>query len=83
MISDADRRIVLSMLKLGRWKAFTHMRLPEIQVDQNSEIYFEKMLARQEVDNLHHAPCCPANHYHKRRLVFSRCICGATREMRR
>ena len=29
------------------------------------------------LDELHHAPACPANHYHKQRLPTGRCTCGA------
>jgi hypothetical protein len=39
------------------------------------------MLKYQQFDNLKHAPCCPANHFHRSRLVFYRCTCGTKREM--
>ena len=29
-------------------------------------------------DKLHHAPMCPANHYHGQRAPTYRCTCGAT-----
>jgi len=32
-----------------------------------------------ELDGLHHAPACPANHFHQMRLPTGRCTCGATR----
>lgn len=32
-----------------------------------------------EFDNLHHAPACPANHFHQMRLPTGRCSCGATK----
>lgn len=30
-------------------------------------------------DDLHHAPCCPANHFHHARMPEGRCSCGAGR----
>lgn len=33
-------------------------------------------------DDLHHAPCCPANHFHQRRMPTGRCTCGADRPAR-
>lgn len=33
------------------------------------------------LDNLHHAPMCPANHYHGMRKPTGPCSCGATEEM--
>lgn len=32
------------------------------------------------LDDLHHAPACPANHWHKKRLPTGRCTCGAARK---
>lgn len=28
------------------------------------------------LDDLHHAPACPANHFHQMRLPSGRCTCG-------
>ncbi len=36
----------------------------------------------QRNDKLHHAPLCPANHYHGRRPPTGRCNCGAERNAR-
>lgn len=33
-------------------------------------------------DDLHHAPICPANNFHRARLPTAPCTCGATRTMR-
>jgi hypothetical protein len=32
-------------------------------------------------DKLHHAPMCPANHYHGQRAPTYRCTCGAAEEV--
>jgi hypothetical protein len=34
-------------------------------------------------DKLHHAPMCPANHYHGQRAPTYRCTCGAAEEAKR
>lgn len=31
----------------------------------------------ERTDKLHHAPMCPANHYHGQRAPTGRCTCGA------
>ena len=31
-------------------------------------------------DNLHHAPACPANHYHFKQRPFGPCTCGARKQ---
>lgn len=48
----------------------------------NFEWLFNWRLNTQKVDNLHHAPGCEANHFHRMRLVFKKCSCGANTEMR-
>jgi hypothetical protein len=30
-----------------------------------------------QLDEHHHAPRCPANHFHQKRLPIGRCTCGA------
>lgn len=77
MITSDDRRTVLELIRLGIWDQEVRMGLLEVTVPENMRPLFEVILKRQNVDDLHHAPCCPANHYHHRRLVFSRCTCGA------
>lgn len=35
----------------------------------------------EATDDLHHAPACPANHYHGMRAPTGECTCGANRMM--
>ena len=34
----------------------------------------------EATDTLHHAPLCPANHYHGKRAPTGPCSCGAARD---
>lgn len=78
MIQTFDRKIAFRLWKLGAWKLDPFMfRSFNIIPCWGTGWLLEMMLKRQVVDDLHHAPACPANHYHKRRLVFDRCTCGA------
>lgn len=76
MVTARERKLIIWMIKRKLWRQETWMRLVWIRAT-----YFEWLhrwlLKRQRVDDYHHAPACPANHYHNARLVFSRCTCGA------
>lgn len=80
MVTDKQRRLILRLLRL---RLFTYRKhifgLPEVHARRGFGWLRERLLAAQQVDDLHHAPACPANHYHKRRFVFSPCTCGASR----
>ncbi len=77
MITKRDRSIASELVELGIWKVVENMRLPDIQPTEETKPLFNAMKKRQKLDDLHHAPCCPANHYHNTRLVLSHCTCGA------
>ncbi len=79
MITTRQRKFIIIMLRLRIWKVVTQMRLPEIRASFGTRWLLKRIKEKQVVDVLHHAPCCPANHYHKGRLVFDYCNCGATR----
>lgn len=72
-----DRYLIEMLLRLKLWRLGQQMHLVEVLPCRGTCWLFERMLKRQNVDDLHHAPCCPANHYHRRRLVFQQCSCGA------
>lgn len=76
MVTNHQRQQVLTMIRLGHWEVAESMRLPWIRA-KRFEGLLKLLQRRQPVDDLHHAPCCPANHYHRCRLVFHRCTCGA------
>lgn len=81
MVTDQQRAQVLYMVKQGHWQVYEQMRVPCVRAIRFRAL-LDLLKDRQPVDNLHHAPCCPANHWHRARLVFQGCTCGASQEMR-
>lgn len=77
MVTREQFNFVQRMIKLRLWSVQTVMRQPDIRACWGTQWILERLKEKQVVDNLHHAPCCGANHYHKTRLVFHRCTCGA------
>lgn len=73
-----QRRVVALMLRMRLFGQVESMRLLWIQPRWEAlRPLHEWLLRHQRVDDLHHAPCCPANHYHRCRLVYQHCTCGA------
>ena len=77
MVTDFERKVVLKMLGLGAWHGRTWMRNTWIEPRPGFRWLLIWLKKRQIVDDLHHAPACNANHWHKQRLVFRSCNCGA------
>lgn len=77
MVTPNERAFVRLMIRLRLFELRQSMRLPWVRPRPGAGWVLEWLLRRQAVDDLHHAPCCPANHYHRRRLVFQPCTCGA------
>lgn len=77
MITKKQRNLVMWMVKVGMWDCVTVLRQPHIKACYGTKWLLRRLLNKQVVDNLHHAPCCPANHFHNSRLVFQECDCGA------
>ena len=65
------------MIKLKLWREYTHFRNVWVSPCWGTRWIFNYLNKVQVVDNLHHAPACNANHWHKTRLVFDYCNCGA------
>ncbi len=81
MVTDRERRFIVFMVNIKMWRVGISMRLHFIYpMIGNRTWLLDRLHKRQIVDSLHHAPCCPANHYHKARLVFQPCTCGAALE---
>lgn len=76
MIREDFRAATVRMVKLGHWEVRESMRLAWINPKRFKALY-QAAIRTQQPDERHHAPCCPANHYHNCRLVFHRCTCGA------
>lgn len=81
MLSNGQRRLTRVMVWLKLWVPSESMRILWLQPRWGTRWLLLQLLKRQRVDELHHAPCCPANHYHRTRLVVHPCSCGATRIM--
>ena len=77
MVTPLERRLTVIMVHLNLWHFGRSMRIVVINSKRGSGWLLSWMKRRQTVDDFHHAPCCPANHYHRTRLVFQHCTCGA------
>lgn len=77
MIRASDRVIAAMLVRVRAWRTRTFLRVEEIVPRRWSCRLFRRMLRRQARDERHHAPCCPANHFHYQRLVLRGCTCGA------
>lgn len=78
MVTSWERKLIVFMTKTRLWSAVVRMRNIDICGPVFGTAWLLKWIRkRQIVDDLHHAPACPANHYHKTRLVFRACNCGA------
>jgi len=82
LVTEPQRKFIIFLVKWKIWKAVFNMRLISIRPRWGTRWLLKKIKGCQVVDNLHHAPCCPANHYHRTRLVFKRCSCGAEFEFK-
>ena len=82
MITNRQRKLLKWLLRLKLVTPYENMRLIDFRARRGLRWVTRWIRRTQKVDNLHHAPCCQANHYHRCRIVFQRCTCGANREMR-
>jgi len=80
MITKQQRFIIKFLVRLNIWHLGYQMR--NIDVKATHFKWLKRwMLKRQIVDSLHHAPACPANHFHNTRFVFQYCTCGANKSL--
>ena len=81
MIQSEDRKWLHRFFQLGLTETVTYCHNYEIRPKPGWRwligSWYKQMLKRQDRDDRHHAPACPANHYHYRRPVLRRCNCGA------
>lgn len=78
MIRALDRKVVMLMVRLRLWRPEIGLfHTVEIRTGPRTRWLLDWMKRRQRVGTEKHAPCCPANHWHQKRLVFHRCNCGA------
>jgi len=77
MVTHSEYKFVWYMLKIGAFAQHNNMWQPQIYARFGFKWILKWLKNRQVVDDLHHAPACAANHYHKQRLIFGSCKCGA------
>lgn len=77
MVTPYERKLVWYMVKLKLWQTYVGMRVICIAPRFGTKWVFNWLRKRQSVDDYHHAPACPANHWCMQRLVFTPCNCGA------
>ena len=77
MVTDKQRKLIIFMIKIGAFKTGVSLRNVWIDARSGFNWLLERIKRSQVVDDHHHAPACPANHFHKQRLVFQSCSCGA------
>jgi len=80
MITMRDRRLILALVRLRLFRIkMGFFRCYEIEAKPCAKWLHRWLLRRQKLDDTKHAPCCPANHWCGKKLVFQRCNCGAVR----
>lgn len=79
MVTNMERMLITRMVTAGKLTATIGLfRTVEIRATTpGMQQLLARIKARQQVDDWHHAPCCPANHWHRARLVFHGYNCGA------
>lgn len=77
MITSKQRRICRLMVKLKLWNPRECMWTVDFDPCWGTRWLHRRIRKTQPVDDLHHAPACLANHYHRARIVYGRCNCGA------
>lgn len=81
MVTSRQRKLITFLVKKKIWKLERVMWQVEVRSRFGTAWLLKRIKKKQVVDDLHHAPACPANHYHKMRLVFQPCVCGAEKEI--
>lgn len=79
MVTNKERKFIKFMVWIKAFYGYDHMRCLQIGAVWGFLWILNLIEKRQIVDDFHHAPCCPSNHWHKKRLVFQDCTCGADR----
>lgn len=81
MVTNGERRLIIWLVRLKIW-GMQRDRLwgrALFKACWGTGWLLRWIEGRQIVDDLHHAPMCPSNHWCRQALVFQRCNCGAAR----
>lgn len=79
MITTSERKLIKALIRIKVLHLYVHMRCVRVGVHPRFKFVMDWLLRRQVVDDFHHAPACPANHWHNMTLVLQQCTCGATK----
>jgi hypothetical protein len=79
MVTAHERKLLKALIRIKAFHLYQHMRCVRIGAHPRFKFILAWMLRRQVVDDWHHAPACPANHWHNMTLVLQRCTCGAAK----
>jgi len=79
MVTDRERAVCKWMIEHKLWRTVKGLWGWQIVPRWGTWWLYERLLARQVSDGLHHAPRCPANNWSGAAPVFQRCNCGAAR----
>jgi hypothetical protein len=86
MIRNSDRKIAVTMVRLGLWTLFQPrddlFGCARLRARWGTRWLWNWMRARQPADDAHHAPMCPANRWSGQELVIQPCLCGAHAQRR-
>lgn len=77
MITPNQRKIIRLLIKIRAFYLYEHFRCVRVGAKPRFQWLLNWLLDRQVVDDWHHAPACPANHWCRMSLVLQRCTCGA------
>ena len=77
MITKNERHLIKLLVRIKVFKLDMHMRCVRIAANRGFGWILTILKNRQVVDDLRHAPFCPANHWHRQTLVLQKCTCGA------
>ena len=79
MITPNERKLIVFLVRIKAFNLSYQMRNTQVGARRGFQWILKWLKSRQVVDQLHHAPYCPANHWHRMRLVLQRCNCGSQR----
>ncbi len=79
MVTANERKLIRALVWLKAFRLYVGMRCVRVDANRGFHWLLRLIKQRQVVDDLHHAPACPANHWHRQLLVLQHCNCGAAK----
>lgn len=86
MIRNSDRKLAAALVRVGLWKIIQPrddlFSCARLRPRKGTGWLWNWMRDRQEPDEAHHAPGCPANRWSGVELTLRPCTCGVHHAMR-